>query len=253
MTGTDTTGTTGTSEARTWKIGEVATATGLTARALHHYDEIGLVSPSARTAGGHRLYTVADLQALYRVTAMRQLGLSLEQIGRLLEQRVGVREVIDEQLEQVDRQLQAAARLRRQLLEARERTAEPDGLLAIIQLTQDVQGYLSPEQIQAMHRRVTGLGVVAQHAIGVEMPRLYAEAQRELRAGTPATDPAVRRIADRLDELAKLLRGDDERVGAAVRGLWLAKGRQRPEEFDSRDWADLVAYLDQSRATRGDQ
>jgi hypothetical protein len=36
---------------RIWRIGEVATATGLTVRALHHYDQIGLVVPSARTSG----------------------------------------------------------------------------------------------------------------------------------------------------------------------------------------------------------
>jgi DNA-binding transcriptional MerR regulator len=79
---------------RTWRIGEVATATGLTVRALHHYDQIGLVVPSARTSGGHRLYTSADLMLLYQVTAMRQLGLSLEQVGILLAGRTDVRRVI---------------------------------------------------------------------------------------------------------------------------------------------------------------
>jgi MerR family transcriptional regulator, thiopeptide resistance regulator len=247
MTGTESTGASGT---RTWKVGEVAAATGLTVRALHHYDEIGLISPSERTSSGHRLYTGADLQKLYQLTAMRQLGLSLEQIGELLGQRVGVREVIDEQLGQVDRQIQAALRLRRQLLDARERIEEPDGLLEIIRLMQDMQGYFTEEQIRTMHRRMTGLGVVAEHAIGVEMPRLYAEAQQEMRGGTRAADPAIRRIVDRLDELAGILHGDDEHVGAAVREMWLAKGRERPDEFDSSDWAELVAYLDQARAAR---
>jgi MerR family transcriptional regulator, thiopeptide resistance regulator len=41
---------------RTWKVGALAKATGLTVRTLHHYDEIGLLQPSARLAGGHRLY-----------------------------------------------------------------------------------------------------------------------------------------------------------------------------------------------------
>ncbi len=42
-------------EERTWRIGEVAISTGLTVRALHHYDQIGLVVPSARTSGGSAL------------------------------------------------------------------------------------------------------------------------------------------------------------------------------------------------------
>jgi MerR family transcriptional regulator, thiopeptide resistance regulator len=245
MTGNEAAGT-----ARTWKIGEVAAVTGLTVRALRHYDESGLVCPTARTAGGHRLYTSADLQALYRVTAMRQLGFSLAQIGELLKQRVGVRAVIDEQLEQVDRQIRAAVRLRGQLLAARERAGEPNGLLEIIRSMQDAPGFLDPEQGSALYRRMSQLGIIAEHAISVEMPQLYAEAQREMRGGTPPADPAVRRIVNRLDELAAMLRGDDERIGTAVRAMWLAKGRERPDELRSSDWGQLVGYLDQARAAR---
>jgi MerR family transcriptional regulator, thiopeptide resistance regulator len=234
----------------TWRVGEVAAATGLTVRALHHYDQIGLVTPSVRTGGGHRLYTGQDLVRLYQVTAMRQLGLSLDQIGDLLAERVGVRDVIDEQLDQVDRQIRTAVRLRKQLLAAREAIPGGDGLIAIIKMMQDMQGYLTPEQIEAMHRRMADLGVVAEHAIGVEMPGLYAEAQDEMRGGTPSSDPAIRRIVDRLDELSELLRGQNHEVGHAIREMWLAKGRQQPDELDSSDWADLVAYLDQARALR---
>jgi DNA-binding transcriptional MerR regulator len=235
----------------TWRVGEVATATGLTVRALHHYDEIGLVTPSVRTGGGHRLYTGPDLVKLYQVTAMRQLGLSLEQIGDLLAERVGVREVIDEQLDQVDKQIRTAVRLRKQLVAAREATPDVSGFIEIIRLMQDMQGYLTQEQIEAMHRRMADLGVVAEHAIGVEMPRLYAEAQDEMRGGTPYSDPAIRRIVDRLDELSGMLRGGQNReVGRVVREMWLAKGRQQPDAFDSADWADLVTYLDQARALR---
>jgi DNA-binding transcriptional MerR regulator len=235
---------------QTWRVGEVATATALTVRALHHYDEIGLVTPSVRTSGGHRLYTGPDLIRLYQVTAMRQLGLSLEQIGDLLTERVGVSEVIDEQLSQVDRQIRTAVRLRKQLLAARDAIPDVNGFIEIIKLMQDLQGYLTPEQIQAMHRRLTDLGVVGEHAIGVEMPRLYAEAQDEMRGGTPFSDPAIRKIVDRLDELSEMLRGQDRQIGQAVREMWLAKGRQQPGNFDSADWADLLGYLDKARALR---
>lgn len=235
---------------RVWKVGEVASATGLTVRALHHYDEIGLVEPSARTSGGHRLYTDADLVRLYQVTAMRQLGLTLEQIAGLLSERVGVREVIEEQLEQVDRQIRAAVRLRRQLLAAREQAAHGPDFAEIIRLMQDMQGYLSARQIEVLHRRMTDLGVVAEHAVTVEMPALYAEAQDEMRGGTPSTDPAIRRIVDRLDELAGLLRGPDAEFGRASREMWLARGRERPQDYDSHDWGQLVEYLDEARAAR---
>lgn len=48
------------------KVGELAKRTGLTVRALHHYDAIKLLCPSARSAAGYRLYNRADIERLYR-------------------------------------------------------------------------------------------------------------------------------------------------------------------------------------------
>lgn len=241
-----------TADKRTWRIGEVATATGLTVRALHHYDQIGLVVPSARSTGGHRLYTDADLAALYQVTALRQLGLSLDQIAVLLAGHADVRQIIDQQLAQVDRQIRTATRLREQLLAARDAGPGADGagFAEIIRLAGDLTGYLDAEQIEAMRRRMSDLGVVAEHAVGVEIPRLYGEAMREMKSGTPPSDPAVRRIVSRLDELSGLLRGQDSGASDAVRALWVDRGRQQPPGRGGADWGDLVAYLDQARAVR---
>jgi MerR family transcriptional regulator, thiopeptide resistance regulator len=238
---------------RTWRIGEVAAATGLTVRALHHYDQIGLVMPSARTSGGHRLYTDADLTVLYQVTTLRQLGVALDQIAVLLAGRADVRQVIDEQLAQVDRQIRLAARLREQLLAAREAGAGGDGarLAEIIKLAGDLTGYLDADQIDAMRRRMSDLGVVGEHAVGVEIPRLYGEALAEMRSGTLPGDPAVRRIVSRLDELSALLRGGtDSGASEAVRALWADRGRRLPPGCGGGDWGELVAYLDQARSAR---
>jgi hypothetical protein len=71
---------------------------------------------------------------------------------------------------------------------------------------------------------------------------------REMKSGTPPSDPAVRRIASRLDELSALLRGQDSRASDAVRALWVDRGRQQPPGHGGADWGDLVAYLDQARA-----
>jgi DNA-binding transcriptional MerR regulator len=239
---------------RSWRIGEVATATGLTVRALHHYDRIGLVVPSARTAAGHRLYTDADLAVLYQVTALRQLGLSLDQVAGLLAGHADVRQVIDQQLAQVDRQIRATTRLRQRLLAAREAGPQASGarFAEIIKLAGDLAGYLDAEQVEAMRRRMTDLGVVAEHAVGVEIPRLYGEAMQEMKSGTPPGDPSVRRIASRLDELSALLRpAPDSRASAAVRALWADRGSRQPPGHGGADWGDLVAYLDQARMEAG--
>ncbi|NEE03861.1 MerR family transcriptional regulator [Phytoactinopolyspora halotolerans] len=66
-------------------VGQVSTRLGVTVRALHHWDEVGLARPSLRTAAGYRLYTVADVERLYRVVVYRELGLGLDRIRAILD------------------------------------------------------------------------------------------------------------------------------------------------------------------------
>lgn len=66
-------------------VGEVAALAGVTVRTLHHYDRIGLLSPSGRTAAGYRQYAPADLDRLHRVLVYRELGFPLEQVATLLD------------------------------------------------------------------------------------------------------------------------------------------------------------------------
>ncbi|WP_461166451.1 MerR family transcriptional regulator [Tsukamurella serpentis] len=66
-------------------VGVIARLTGVSVRTLHHYDEIGLVPPSARTSAGYRAYSDADVERLHRVLTYRELGFPLEQIATLLD------------------------------------------------------------------------------------------------------------------------------------------------------------------------
>ncbi|KOX17421.1 MerR family transcriptional regulator [Saccharothrix sp. NRRL B-16348] len=66
-------------------VGEVSTRLGVTIRALHHWDEIGLARPSLRTAAGYRLYTSGDLERLHRIVVYRELGLGLDRIRAVLD------------------------------------------------------------------------------------------------------------------------------------------------------------------------
>jgi DNA-binding transcriptional MerR regulator len=70
---------------RTYQVKEVADLTGLTVRALHHYDSIGLLVPTARSAAGYRLYDDEDLLRLQQILIGRELGLPLEAIRRSLD------------------------------------------------------------------------------------------------------------------------------------------------------------------------
>ena len=67
------------------QIGEVAARTELSLRTIRHYEETGLVVPSARSQGGFRLYTEADVARLMVIRRMKPLGFTLEQMRDLLD------------------------------------------------------------------------------------------------------------------------------------------------------------------------
>ncbi len=68
-----------------FSVGQVAGLAGVTVRTLHHYDEIGLLSPGARSAAGYRRYTDADLERLQQVRFYRELGFPLDEIATMLD------------------------------------------------------------------------------------------------------------------------------------------------------------------------
>lgn len=67
------------------RIGVVAERTGLSLRTLRHYEDVGLVVPSARSSGGFRLYTEADVQRLTVIRRMKPLNFTLEEMRDLLD------------------------------------------------------------------------------------------------------------------------------------------------------------------------
>jgi DNA-binding transcriptional MerR regulator len=66
-----------------YTVGEVARLTGVTVRALHHYDEIGLLPPGDRSPAGYRRYTEPDLERLPQILTYRELGFPLEEISTI--------------------------------------------------------------------------------------------------------------------------------------------------------------------------
>lgn len=103
-------------EKSTWKIGELAEQAGLTVRALHHYHNIGLLIPSAKTDAGYRLYTKEDIVRLQQIISLKSLGFALEEIKSILEsENYDPVEIISAQLEAVEEQLKRQNELKVQL------------------------------------------------------------------------------------------------------------------------------------------
>jgi DNA-binding transcriptional MerR regulator len=102
------------------RIQEFATLAGVTVRALHHYDRLGLLKPSGRSRSGYRLYRDSDLVRLEQIVVLKCLGLPLKQIGRLLKRESPLAEtlrrqqhVLAERRRQLDQAIQAIERAER--------------------------------------------------------------------------------------------------------------------------------------------
>lgn len=93
-------------------------------RALHHYDRLGLLVPSQRTMAGHRLYADGDVRRLYRILALRQVGLRLIEIDALLdEEGPGLITTVRRHLQRVERDLAHGQRLQQCLVHIRRARA----------------------------------------------------------------------------------------------------------------------------------
>jgi MerR family transcriptional regulator, thiopeptide resistance regulator len=141
-----------------WRIGELARETGLTVRTLHHYDQLGLLSPPSRTEGGHRCYTSSDVRRLHRIVALRSLGISLEEIGTLLDGDPDPTGLLRHQLDVTEERIRKATDLRARLLDVLDslsRNAEPSArqLLQLIEETVAMNEPMTPEQFAELKEK----------------------------------------------------------------------------------------------------
>jgi DNA-binding transcriptional MerR regulator len=145
-------------------VGRVAELADVTVRALHHYDEIGLVQPSARTAAGYRAYSPDDVERLREVLAYRRLGFGLREIADLVD----------------DPATDAVAHLRRLrglLLEQRDRA---DAMVAAID--------------RELRARAMGMTMTPEQQLGMFGARLYDA----IGSAYPATRRTEPRIAEQV-------------------------------------------------------
>ena len=92
------------------KVGELASRSGLTVRTLHHYDSIGLLTPSARSDAGYRLYNRNDIARLHRIQALRRFGMALADIAAFLDSPdASPAAIIGRQIAALDQQIADAA------------------------------------------------------------------------------------------------------------------------------------------------
>lgn len=229
------------------RVGQLAAKSGLTVRALHHYDRIGLLGPSGRTAAGHRRYTEADVRRLYAIVALRHLGMPLGRIAATLEaDGSSFRAAVAGHLEEVDRRIDRERRIRARLariLDALDRTGRTtvDDLMGTMEAMAMHERYFTEEQQAALARRAEDLGQDAIAAAEREWADLIARVRAERDAGTDPADPRVRALAVRWQELVEAFTGGDEGIRNSLGRMYVQEG---PEQA-SRGMLDkgLMAYI----------
>jgi DNA-binding transcriptional MerR regulator len=187
-----------------YTVGELARHTGVTVRTLHHYDELGLVKPSARSGAGYRLYDDRDLLRLQHALRLRELGFQLHEIAEML----------------ADPDFDRAAALREQRTQLLARRDHLDRLIAAVDAaltslekdqpmpTDTIQTLFAdidpaahadeararwgdtPEYAESA-RRTRGYGPADWAAIKAEADALYRDLAALLHAGTAPGSPAA--------------------------------------------------------------
>ncbi|GLZ39412.1 MerR family transcriptional regulator [Actinokineospora sp. NBRC 105648] len=212
-----------------WSVGALAKASGLTVRALHHYDELGLLRPSARTESGHRRYTEADLRRLYQIRLLRELGIPLDDIAELLTDPTAVRDVLARRLEQIEDEqwrLSLLGSQVRNLMEQVDGSWRPDSgeLLAQIGRASVFHDGLSREQRTALAEQSDRIGPDARRWLDAEWPLVLTRLAEHCRAGTPPEDPEVQATARRLVDVVAMFTGGDQELVTSVAGFFREHG-----------------------------
>ncbi len=235
-----------------WKVGELAKRTGVSVRALHHYDEIGLLSPSHRSEAGYRLYTEIDVARLQQIRSLRALGLSLEEARDFLKRpEVVPGRVLQLHIEHLKERIAAQQSLcdRLEWVVGRWRSDEnvpTEELLQIIEVTNMIDKYYTPEQREQMKQRAETLGQDHIREAEAEWPQLMAKVQAEMDQGTDPADERVQALARRWKELVEEFTGGDPGISQSLGRMW--KEETTVHGLDTGNMRSLMGYVQKAWA-----
>lgn len=239
-----------------WKIGQLAALTGLTVRTLHHYDHIGLVRPSGRTPSGHRLYDEADVQRLYQVLALRQLGLSLDTVAQVLAGSSSLSEVLAAHQSYLDQQLSATRRLRAQVATLASTAAESprtsvedflELIRRVILVDETVKQYFSEAQLTELAERQARVGEQAVADVEAGWRELLPRVAAAVEDGMDPAAPPARAMAQQWMALLGRFHGDDDGLRAGLYRMQTENAVQIEREYGGPSPAQLE-FIQQANA-----
>ena len=195
----------------TCHIKDAARIAGVSVRTLHHYDEIGLLVPKLRSAAGYRLYDRDDLLRLQQILIGRELGLSLQEIRRLLDDpALDLRQALRSQREQLQGRAERTAAMLRAVdaaLNILEAQSAGDQDMNMQDLFEGFDPSKYEEEVQQRWGHTEGYKASVRRASRYtpddwacckeEAQLIYLDAAAAMNAGTPPEDGAVMGVAER--------------------------------------------------------
>lgn len=240
-----------------YTVGELARRVGLTVRALHHYEKLGLLRPSGRSEAGYRRYGATDVLRLHRLLALRDAGLALKDIAPLLDGEAPrpLAEVLREQIAQLESRLLEQQQLL-QTLRAAERNllrlgAEGDAIAVLLDamaLRRIKERHFSPDQLRALNRHWDALPEAEREAAQQAWPQLLEQARRAMEQGLEPGSAPVQALLDRWLALQQSFMAIHPGLRDTVRRMYEQEPELRRQAGGS---PELVAYLRQAREGRG--
>lgn len=244
------------------KVGKLAERTGLSVRALHHYEEIGLLVPCGRTESGHRLYSDGDVLRLQQVASLRSLGFSLAEVkecldgpsfspGRViglhvarLKERMKLEKSLCERLEVVAARLAEGGRSGGDPTEGFVET-----VMEVTRMSENLERYYTPEQRELLERRRRELGEERIRQVAAEWPLLIEAVRAEMEAGTDPADERVRGLAERWMELVEEMTAGDAGIRRSLSEQW--RQGESTQGIDPGLMSELIAYVSRAKAAGG--
>jgi DNA-binding transcriptional MerR regulator len=237
-----------------WKVGELARNTGMSVRALHHYDEIGLLKPSLRTAAGHRLYSRSDIERLQQIHSLRLMGMSLDETGRLLDGVVASPlQVIHLHLarlrEQIAMQKRLAARLGTlaQHLDS-SGSVSLDEICQTIEEMMQMEKYFTPEQLEVLEERRIKVGEARMKSVGDDWNVLISQVRTAMENGVDPASPEMLELARRWKSLVEEFTGGDPAIAKAVKTMYDNEGPTLQKQLQNVPTPEMFAYISKSFA-----
>lgn len=218
---------------RRWRVGELADVTGMTVRTLHHYEQTGLLAAAGRTSGDHRLYDEAGVERLYRIRALRGLGLSLEETKKVLADGSALAEVLRAHLAHIESEVECMTHLRDRLrsILSSEAHISTDDLLVTLDAMSSVERHVHARQSKR----------AAQHGNAEAQWRALGDKLRAcMDAGKNPSSKRVREIASQVRLRIEAFAGGDSTILQA-----LARIRAVDPPRDLAGWTpELMRYFD---------